>query len=53
MEKHRIKKFIIQFFIYNQKNKLKENRFYLQTKTSMNSSHKKKFTKNFMEGQFP
>ena len=49
MEKHRINKLL---FI-TKKNKLNENRFYLQTKTSMNYSYNKNSKKNFMEGQFP
>ena len=41
--------------IYNRKNKLNENKFYLQTKISMKIKirDKKKFTKNLMEGIFP
>ena len=46
MEKYRINKLL---FI-TKKNKLNENRFYLQTKTSMNYSYNKKFKKKFHGG---
>ena len=40
--------------IYNQKNKLNENKSYLQTKISIKIKirDKNKFTKNFMESNF-
>ena len=44
-----------EIVIYNQKNKLNQNRFYLQSKVSIKIKirDKKKFTKNLIGGNFP